>query len=182
MNVLQSEKQEFAAICGHGHIISSALAYDTSADKIKFCQRCGAKVYRKCPHCGAKVRGLFLRLDVDALDSEPEGLGEYGFYWPVNNPYIPPSYCYNCGQEFPWTAEIRQQLDAIVHRSGRDLSPDEQAVISRAWPSILGDRFDHESASRVGKLLEKVGPSVRDIIINVSADLLSAAARKTMGL
>ena len=182
MNILEGEKQEFAAICEHGHIISSALAYDASTGSDKFCEKCGARVYQKCPNCGKKVRGLLLRLDVDAIDLELELLGKYGPYYPVSDPYVPPSYCYNCGKEFPWTAEIRKQVDAIVRRSGKDLTPEEQALISQAWPSIFGDHVDLESASKIGKILKKLGPAARDIIVNVSADLLSAIARKAIGL
>jgi hypothetical protein len=176
------EKQEFAAICEHGHIISSALAYDTSTKSVKFCQKCGAPVYQKCPNCGRKVRGLLLRLEVDAIDLEPEFLGEYGPYYPVSDPYVPPSHCYNCGKEFPWTAEIRKQVDAIVRRSGKDLTPEEQVLVSQAWPSILGDHVDLESASKIGKILKKLGPSARDFIVSVSANLLSAVALKAIGL
>jgi hypothetical protein len=182
VNILEGEKQEFAAICEHGHIISSALAYDASTGSDKFCEKCGARVYQKCPHCHTPVRGLLLRLDISSLDSEPEFFGKYGPYYAVNDPYVPPSYCYNCGKEFPWTAEIRKQVDAIVRRSSKDITPEEQALISQAWPSILGDHVDLESASKVGKILKKLGPAVRDIIVNVSADLLSAMARKATGL
>jgi len=121
VNILEGEQQEFAAICEHGHIISSALAYDASTGSDKFCEKCGARVYQKCPHCRTPVRGLLLRLDISSLDSEPEFFGEYGPYYAVNDPYVPPSYCYNCGKEFPWTAEIRKQVDAIVRRSSKIL-------------------------------------------------------------
>ena len=182
MKIMQGEEQEFAAICAHGHVISMALSYGASAKKVKFCQRCGAAVYQKCPSCGAKVRGIFLRLDLDALDLGPESCGEYGPYYAVNGPYVPPSYCYNCGQEFPWTKEIRKQVDAIVRKPGNNLTPEEQALVSQAWPSILGDHANLESASKVGNVLRKLGPPVRDIIVEVSGDLLSTVVRKAMGL
>lgn len=74
--------------CVNGHSIDYRAATSPQHNQNR-CNRCGAETITACPQCPATIRGKYQVPGIVSADGE----------------LIPPTYCHNCGQPYPWTAQ-----------------------------------------------------------------------------
>ena len=145
-----------AQICLNGHEISCR-----SNDAEKFCTKCGSEAITSCPTCTASIRGK--RNDPGIIDCTP---------------YIVPSYCYNCGQPYPWT---QSSLDAIKELIEFDemLSNEEKTYMSENLPNLPIDTPKTKVvATKFGVFLRKAGAATGNALRDILVDIVSEAAKK----
>lgn len=86
-----------ATVCVNGHPLSGD---DRISDN--FCSVCGALTISDCPNCNRPIRGKVVKKGVLNLCE-----------------YIPPLYCYNCGDPFPWTLQAIQATSELIEEDER---------------------------------------------------------------
>jgi hypothetical protein len=154
-----------AQICLNGHVIS------TSADRHpdlseRYCSRCGAETVTACRSCSAPIRGDY---DVTGSFGPPDS-------------YALPRFCHSCGQPHPWTA-ARLEAAAALADELEGLSADERDLLKRSLVELVQDAPNAELAAvRVKKALRKVGHAGVETFRKVLVDVLSEAAKKSLGL
>jgi hypothetical protein len=104
-----------AAICVSGHTITDAVELINPGN---FCSQCGAVALTQCPKCQAPIRGEYY---------------VEGFFGPSD--YVSPSFCFHCGEPFPWTTEklkaAKELADEIV-----GLSPEDRGRLKEALTDV----------------------------------------------
>lgn len=146
-----------AQICMNGHVITDT--YDKNYEfRQNFCDKCGAKTIICCPNCNIKIRG----------DYEVPGVIS------LSGMSTAPSYCYNCGQAYPWTLD---KLEATQELLALDcvLSTEELEYLSSNLNSLLIDTPKTNLVATKFKLslskISKVTASaVRDIIVDIASE------------
>jgi len=129
----------------------------TSADRHpdlseRYCSRCGAETVTACRSCSA-----------------PDS-------------YALPRFCHSCGQPHPWTA-ARLEAAAALADELEGLSADERDLLKRSLVELVQDAPNAELAAvRVKKALRKVGHAGVETFRKVLVDVLSEAAKKSLGL
>ena len=129
-----------AAVCEDGHCLGAMFRADSRPDK--FCKHCGKRVFTRCPHCNAQIRGA------------P--------YSAVSAPgYHPPNYCPECGQPFPWTShELERAKKAIdQHAAEHGIPEDEAATLKSFADDIVSGAASEVQISGARALLKKFGPA-----------------------
>lgn len=151
-----------AAVCSNGHAISG----DISGKQIDpFCKTCGANIITKCQHCGENIQGKYKVPGV--IDIVP---------------YTPPAYCHHCGKPYPWT-ELKIQAAKMMIDDMDELSDDERKKMSDSVDNIVVDTpLTEVSASRIKKLLTKVGVGTADAFRDILVNIASEVAVKAMGI
>jgi len=154
-----------AQVCENGHMINDNA--DTCPEQNKpFCPHCGSKTITNCPSCGAKLQGEY----------EVEGLCFLG------GTTKPSSYCYNCGQPYPWTkTALLAAADLISEEEA--LSDEQKQLIVDSLSDIISETPKTNLAViRLKKCLITVGKftaeGLRQFVIDFGCEL----AKKTFGL
>jgi hypothetical protein len=149
-----------AAICRRGHVLTADAARHPPAE---FCSDCGAAVLEACPKCGVGIRGHFV----------PPGVTGVG------GAFDPPSFCFSCGQPFPWTVE--KLLAAKDLADELDLSADDRATLKTAIDDIAtpGPRAE-VGAARIKRLAGKAGTVVGRAFWKITVEVASEAAKKIL--
>lgn len=88
-------------VCLNGHPVTGDVHSGLAQP---FCSECGAKTITNCQCCGAAIHGKY---------HEP-GIVLFGSF-------EPDSYCYNCGQPYPWT-EAALRNTALLIQEEEDFS------------------------------------------------------------
>jgi hypothetical protein len=154
-----------AQICPNGHVATTAVDVNPELRET-FCSRCGEETLTSCPKCNAPIRG----------DYHVEGFFGFG------GGYDAPAFCHNCGSRFPWTErKIAGAIELV--EVGADFSPDEVQQFKADLTELTKDSPKSQAASvRFKKVMAKVGNSVASGVRDIVVDVLSEAAKKSLGL
>src|SRR5262245_60508648 len=154
-----------AQICRNGHVVTTLADSDPGACE-RFCSRCGGETMTACEHCNASIRG-----DRDIAHAVV-----------VGDTYALPRFCHACGKPYSWTtarlnaaAELADELD--------DLSAEEREQLKKSLVELVHDTPAAELAAvRVKKTLRNVGNAGLETFRKVLVDVLSEAAKKSLGI
>ena len=152
-----------AQVCLNGHVATSAADRNPEL-KEQYCSQCGEPTLTKCNSCESPIRG----------DYHVDGVFSFG------GVYLPPAFCHNCGEAFPWT-ERRIESAVELLQAGADL-PSEELEQFRADLNELskdGPRVQ-VAAIRFNKTMAKVGASLPSGVRTVIIDVVSEAAKKAI--
>jgi hypothetical protein len=150
-----------AAVCSRGHPLTGDIERHPSA---KFCSECGAEVITSCPGCGNPIRGHYL----------PPGVPEIG------GVYTPPSFCFSCGSQFPWTAEKLTAASDLADEL-EDITPEERTKLKTAIEEVAGGGPRAEAgAARIKRMLGKATTTVGQALWRITVEVASDAARKIL--
>src|SRR5260370_39763184 len=164
----QSEKkpppEDVAQVCRSGHLVLSSLQRFPQFRK-SFCEDCGAPSIDQCQTCRWPIAGR----------GPNSWMGGGG-------PFRPPIYCGECGNPFPWTAtalaaakEYADDLD--------QLSVEEKDALKGTFVDLTSDTARTPlAASRFKKFTNKMGPIAGGILQKIIENVLTEAAKKSMGL
>jgi hypothetical protein len=150
-----------AAVCRRGHVLTADVELHPAA---KFCADCGAPVITMCPGCDAKIRGHFV----------PPGVTGVGGH------YTPPSFCFSCGQPFPWTTEKLAAAKDLADEL-EDVSADDRAKLKTAIDDVAaGGPRAEAGAARIKRMVGKAGTGVGHALWKISVEVASEAAKKIL--
>lgn len=141
-----------AQICLNGHVIS------TCENNVEtYCSDCGAKTISACPNCNTPIRG-------DYND-------EYIVY---TNEYKRPSYCFACGNPFPWTQSSLKSIQELIDFD-KQLSEEEKSYIDNNISALTTDTPRTKVvATKLNVFLKKAGTvtvsAVRDILVDIASE------------
>lgn len=150
---------DIAQICINGHVITSALNKFPQFGK-DFCDQCGVSTIKECQYCHSHIQGLY----------HGGGLSL--------SPFLPPSFCYNCGKPYPW---IEAKLNAAKELSDEisGLSESEREILKKSLDDIVVDTPQTSvSALRFKKLAAKAGVEAANALRNILIDIASETAKK----
>lgn len=154
-----------AQICLNGHVITTSADSDPDLCE-RFCSRCGVETTTACRKCDAPIRGYY-----DAAGSVT-----------VTSSYSLPRFCHSCGQAYPWTAARLSAAEELADELD-DLSLEERELLKKSLAELVHDTPAAELAAiRVKKALRKVGSASVDTFRKVLVDILSEAAKKSLGI
>jgi hypothetical protein len=179
-----------AAVCRSGHIIAQDLDRPPPPPRVaseppawvegsaslgsseppprvlpRHCGRCGRPVLRTCPSCDAFILGAYLSRQPDALN-------------------LPESFCWECGKPYPWATReerIGKLYDQIDHE---DLD-EATLLVVREQIAILSAPVDEETDEarvRAGRRIKDIAPKAWEAILPVLQNLLTAEAKRQLGL
>jgi hypothetical protein len=131
------------------------LAYERLV-RMSFCTKCGAQSIPACPSCERSIE----------VDPDLER----------------PSYCRACGKPFPWTevalATAKEYTDEI-----EGLSEDDKITLKGIFADLTVDTAKTPLAgSRFKKMLGKVAPAAGNALLKILGDVVTAEAKRFMGL
>jgi hypothetical protein len=153
-----------AQVCMNGHATTSRLEQCPESAS-KFCPDCGTSTISNCPKCKANIRG----------DYEVPGIAVIGFG------YSAPSYCFNCGAAFPWTAERIKTAEELAEEI-EELSPVERQQLKDSIADLTKDTSRTELASvRYKKLMRKAGAGVASAMNKIVVAVATEGAKKLLG-
>lgn len=145
-----------AQICLNGHVISSS-----STNVEKYCSICGSETIDKCPNCDIPIRGN---------ENIPGVIVVYK--------YNVPSYCYNCGNPFPWTKSKLEALQELIDFDDQ-LSSDEKLFMHDNVKSLTVDvPRTKVVATKFSIFLKKAGVATSSAIRDILVDIVSESAKK----
>lgn len=147
-----------AQICKNGHVITSYANVDVSYRE-DYCSDCGSQTIMQCPNCNKSIKGSAI---------------EYGY---LGN-YIAPSYCYTCGNPFPWTEDKLSTTQELLELDNV-LSADELSYLTANLNSLLVDTPKTKLVATKLKLaLTKISTVTASAIKDIIIDISSEAAKK----
>lgn len=153
-----------AQICMNRHCItSSADAYPQHQQN--FCDQCGAPTIMACPECNALIRGAY----------EEEGV--LGFF-----EYDVPSYCYNCGEPYPWTKAAMEAIAELVMEDEELRDKEKEALVSSLPDAIAETPKTGLAAVRIKKALSAAGKFTAEGLRQFAIDFGCEFLRKQLGL
>jgi hypothetical protein len=151
-----------AQVCLSGHVITGAVEDEWEATA-NFCPQCGAETICACPKCNVPLRG----------DHVIEGMISH-------IAESPPNHCHNCGATFPWkTAKLEAAKEHAAEIE--ELDESEKAQLQGAIDDLAagGARTDL-AASRLKRLMKKVGPKVGSGLYKIVLDVATEATKKAI--
>jgi len=156
---------DVAQICLNGHVITT-MANGASARRQKFCETCGQQTTTACAKCNATIRGYYSVPGVISIG------GEYDL----------PRFCYECGDPYPWTSSKLQAAHNLADELD-DLSDAERNTLKKSFDELVHDSPNTEVAAvRVKKILAKAGTAGIGMFKSILVDVLSEAAKKSLGM
>jgi hypothetical protein len=166
------EKQYYSAlICDEGHVLTAALElYEEKTDweAQKFCETCGGKILRECPHCHTTLRGDMI-----------------GAICVVR---IAPNCCWKCGSDMPWLdKKAKAARELIFALEGLDEAEKESLLDSfiQLLVSPNGDRaalFQFRLEQGLSKAKGKALPLLLEFGKTVLAHGVALALFKVAGV
>lgn len=148
-----------ARICMNGHIICSAIEAKPELN-FTYCEACGANTITKCVDCGHNIRGI---------------LYEPGF---IQKDYSLSSFCYNCGNSFPWVKlrieaanELAEMLDGLTEEEKNNLKKSINEIISDTPKTTV-------AANRFKILVAKTGVSMAQGFREILIDIICETAKR----
>ena len=147
-------------ICKNGHCISSYG--DQALDK--HCETCGAEIITRCPECGTPIRGT-------------PNVDESWLYQ-----YNTPSFCWNCGNPFPWTESAIASASMLIEEEAK-LSALEQGRLIESLPDIVSETPRTQIAVvRFKKAMVAAGKFTAEGLRQFAIDFGCELAKKQLGL
>lgn len=148
---------ENATICLNGHTIS-----ETTANYTDFCSKCGKSTISVCTNCNEPIRGMYC---------EPASL---------IFDYEKPSYCFKCGNPFPWTETLIQNAIELISLD-ENLSDEDKEIIKNALPDLIVDTPTSPVATaKYKKFIPKAAQYIQDGMRNLLVDVVSETIKKSI--
>jgi hypothetical protein len=146
--------------CLNGHPIN-AYADQSPERSEKFCSDCGEPTITTCPACQVRLRGKYHVPGV--LDACP---------------WQPDQFCHYCGKPLPWTERgITAAIELSLEADG--LNEAERKSLAESIPELVRNTPQAEvSATRVKKILKKVGAPFGRTLENIIVKIASETASK----
>ncbi len=152
-------------VCLNGHVINDRYNESPQNNK-KHCPECGELTITQCINCHADIPGYYNSTKVAALYTEPA-----------------PSYCHNCGKPYPWTENKLKAAKELIElqEQWQKLGKEEQASIEKSLADITKDTPQATvGATRLNKLLVKIGSGAGDALKQIFVDVASETAKKVL--
>jgi len=154
---------DVAQVCRAGHLITK-FAVSHPEDRSNFCPECSAATMMACESCSFRLEGA--DLDIVML----------GFT------YVPPKFCPNCGQPFPWTKAREDAANELIDLLDH-LSAQERQDMKRDLGDLITEGPRTKVATlRMKLLLAKGGGEARSLLVDVISQSVSETIRKALGL
>lgn len=145
-------------ICLNGHVVSSR-----SENYSKFCKSCGNSTISHCPSCSKSIQGHY------------EVPGVFGFF-----DYIPPSYCHECGEPYPWTSQVINNAVELLALD-EQLPSDQKEIIRLALPDLLIETSTTPVAvAKHKKYIPSAQSFVKDGLKNLLFDIVNETVKKSL--
>jgi len=149
-----------AQVCLNGHIVNSMSILHPERNS-SYCEVCGEPTMAKCPNCGQIIRGY---------------LHVPGVIYQAND--VPPSFCYGCGEPYPWT-ELKLKAARELVDEYKGLKKKEKEVLKKSIDDIVADTPEAAvGAVRFKKLAVKLGRSTSDALRDLLIDIVSETIRR----
>ncbi|GJQ31289.1 MAG: hypothetical protein HBSAPP04_01280 [Ignavibacteriaceae bacterium] len=151
-----------AQICVNGHPINPDMKENPERNK-KFCDKCGSETIDKCKNCAHPINGEYI---------SPGCM--------VFTDYVPPGYCSNCGNPYPWTTA---KIAALVELAKMEevLSDEEVESFTTHIREISSDTPNTVvSANKLIKLGKKFGARAWAEIRILLVEIASETAKKIL--
>lgn len=156
------EGYNVACICLNGHVISQFAATQPE-HSTKFCSTCGDVTIKACRHCATSIRGHY---------SVP---GVVGFY-----DYHRPSFCFNCGQPYPWTERAIVAATELISEES-NLAGDDSAKLAETVKSLTIDSAQTPvAASRLKKTLSTLGKATAEGVKSILVNVITESAKRSI--
>lgn len=147
----------YATICNNGHV-ASTFVYDY----IPYCEKCGEKTISDCLKCGTGIRGV------------PDTLN-----FPIHD-YKAPSYCFSCGQAFPWTETLIKNAVKLISLDD-NLSDEHKDIIKNALPDLIVEKPTSPVATaKYKKFIPGAAKYIQDGLKNLLVDVVSETVKKSL--
>jgi hypothetical protein len=158
-----------ARICLNGHLIGFELKGPGRPGLRQvgdpFCQQCGSRTIAECPVCRSEIRG---RPMVSPMVPD------------VFTSYDVPRFCRACGSAYPWTKSKIEAAKELI-RLADELNDAEKATLTADLPDLVSDTPKTQAAAtRLKRLLAKLGGWAKSTLQDMFRDLLSEAAKKVI--
>lgn len=147
-------------VCLNGHVTNDKYE-ELAINNKNFCDHCGQKTIHECPNCNTKIPGFLHARNV------------------IGGSRIktPPLYCANCGKAFPWQAKNLKSAKELIAES--ELDPKDIKIFQDSLEGIVLDGPETPvAATRIKKLLGKLGTGAGEVIYKVTVDIASETAKK----
>ncbi len=156
-----------AQICLNGHLKSSKCN-DTDI-KEKFCSICGQGIINTCEKCSTPIKGSYRQeshIDPPFLYS--------------NALYQRPSYCYNCGESFPWTKISKESAYELIELAD-SLDESEKADFKTSINYLILDTPKTTTAIiKFQRCAKKAGTEITKGLSAILVDLVSETVKKSI--
>lgn len=159
-------RYDTALICLNGHISNQGI-HTYPQDNGDYCTICGSKNIQTCSNCNAPIKGCFIG------DAEAFEFGE--------SLDSAPSFCYKCGNPYPWTEEKVKALKEALELSS--ITDSEKEEFGKNLNDIIADTpRSNVAALKIKMIGSKVGKEVWSVVRDILVDIASETAKKTIGL
>ena len=151
---------DVAQVCLSGHPVNAYSGTQPGFNQ-DHCDKCGARTITECPTCSNPIQGSYLDEFTHAL-------------------FEAPKFCHKCGDPFPWTSE---KINAAIELSVEDgsLTEDDAQQFAESVEHIVRDTPRTPlAATRVKRLLTKVGEQTATAVRDILVDIASEAAKKVI--
>jgi hypothetical protein len=129
----------------------------------KFCKHCGGAILTACPSCNSPIRG----------DYEVAGVF-------VVRKYVPPNFCEDCGEQFPWMVEKLNAAAALADEL-ENFTDTERAKIKELLNDVSKDGPSTEVAAIwLKKWFGTATDAVGKAFWKAAVDIATEYARKTL--
>jgi len=163
---------DIAQICKNGHVITTCYS-DKPAEHKNFCPSCGDATIIKCPSCEATIVGSFYKTFInrtsgnELLGIEPHTTLHKTF---MNDIFIVPAYCHNCGEPYPWTSKFLKAADEMVDMFD-DLTSEQKQTLKSTFPDLIIERPESQLAAlRASKIINGLQEFGKDILVNLLSE------------
>jgi hypothetical protein len=139
-------------ICQNGHVQSSDGKNPVS--KGEHCQRCGSPIIVHCPHCNAPIRGQDVFLAAD---------------------YARPSFCYKCGQPYPWQEDRLNTARELLYHDDK-LTQDDREKLWDLLKEVMSNPTDDLVPAKrrlIDFKLAKAGQMTKDLLTDLIAKTMA---------
>ena len=152
------------ALCRRGHVVAFAES-GLFLDLPKFCDRCGATVYRSCPECCAAF---------------PSGVLTF------TQVEYPRSFCGRCGLPFPWATreDIVSHIENVLAED-RDLAEGDRRLLADQLDAVRQPPVDESTESRQARALDRLRsstPRVWETVLPTLTTILTTELKRQLGL
>lgn len=156
-----------AQLCLNGHLITSTS--NDIALKQNYCPACGQVTISMCDKCGTPIKGSSREI------SQLTPPFRYS-----TSLYFKPSYCYSCGDTFPWTNRSKEAAYELISFAD-DLNEQEKDDLKQSIEDLIKDTPKTSIAQvKFKKYATKAGTEIAKGLKDILIDLVSETVKKTV--
>jgi hypothetical protein len=131
--------------------------------KGKFCKECGEETITKCRECNTSIEGRIIHARVSAVGN-----------------FIPPKFCYGCGNPHPWTRSKIDALEELIEFEEK-LSESNKEELKKNINDIITETPRTKIATMKFKhLITKMGKETGIVAKNLAIEIASETAKKIL--